>query len=449
MATKEITKREPTYPGAELEPQLLRVRREESREKIVSRIAILWDRRQFLFRSIAITFVASSIIVLLLPVSYTSTTRLMPPDQNGQGVASMLAAVAKATGDSLLGGVSGMKTTGDLFVGVLQSRRVQDDVVNKFDLRKLYGVKRLDDARKILHSNTEITADRKSGIITVAVTDGSAERAAAMGREYIEALNSTVISLNTSSAHKERTFLEERIAQVKQDLEDAEKEFSQFASKNAALDVKEQGRAMIGAGAELEGRMIAAQTQLEGLRQIYTENNVRVRSLQAQVDEYRRQLEKIGGRPSTTAGKSSPVRGDRSGEDQGLYPTIQELPLLGVTWSDLYRRTKVEETVFETLTKQYEVAKVEEARETPSVKVLDPAEVPERRSSPHRTILVLAITTFVFIFLVAWVLLSARWQEIDPEDPAKALSIQIFETARSSIIRFVDRVSPKRSKAED
>jgi len=167
------------------------------------------------------------------------------------------------------------------------------------------------------------------------------------------------------------------------------------------------------------------------------------------VDEYRRQLEKIGGRPSTTAGKSSPVRGDRSGEDQGLYPTIQELPLLGVTWSDLYRRTKVEETVFETLTKQYEVAKVEEARETPSVKVLDPAEVPERRSSPHRTILVLAITTFVFIFLVAWVLLSARWQEIDPEDPAKALSIQIFETARSSIIRFVDRVSPKRSKAED
>jgi len=449
MATKEITKRESQYPETELEPQLLRVRREESREKIVSRIAILWDNRQFLFRCLAITFVVSSAIVLIMPVSYTSTTRLMPPDQGGQGVASMLAAVAKVTGDSGIGGLSGMKTTGDLFIGVLQSRRVQDDLVNKFDLRKLYGVKRFDDARIILHARTEITSDRKSGIITVAVSDGNAERAAAMGREYIEALNSTVTNLNTSSAHKERVFLEERIAQVKQDLEDAEKAFSQFASKNAAFDVKEQGRAMIGAGAELEGRMIAAQTQLEGLRQIYTENNVRVRSLQAQVDEYRRQLEKISGKPSTAAGEKTGEKDDSSDQNSAPYPTIQELPLLGVTWSDLYRQTKVEETVFETLTKQYEIAKVEEAREIPSIKVLDPAEVPERKSSPHRAILVLSATVFIFIFSVAWLLLSARWQEIDPEDPAKALSIQIFETTRSSIIRFVKRVSPRRNKAED
>lgn len=448
MATKEITKRGSQYPERELEPQLIQVRREESREKIVSRIALLWDRRRFLFRSTAIAFVASSIIVMLMPVRYTSTTRLMPPDQGGQGLASMLATVAKATGDSALGGLSGMKTSGDLFIGVLQSRRVQDALVNKFDLRKLYGVKRFEDARKILGGSTDITADRKSGIITLAVTDGSAERAAAMGREYIEALNSTVINLNTSSAHKERIFLEERIEQVKQDLEDAEKDFSQFASKNSALDVKEQGRAMIGAAAELEGRLIATQTELEGLRQIYTENNVRVRSLQAQVDEYRRQLQKIGGKPSVVTEKGSPMSDGVPAQNQDPYPTIQELPLLGVTWSDLYRRSKVEESVFETLTKQYEVAKVEEARETPSVKVLDPADVPERKSAPRRTILVMAATIGVFILGVAWVLLSARWQEIDPEDPAKALSTQIFETTRASVIRLVDRISPKKNKDE-
>jgi capsule polysaccharide export protein KpsE/RkpR len=447
MATKEITKRE--YPEPELEPQLLRVHREESREKIIGRIALLWDRRQFLFRCAAIAFVASSIYVMLIPVRYTSTTRLMPPDQSGQGVASMLAAVAKATGDSTLGGISGMKTSGDLFIGVLQSRRVQDDLVNKFDLRKLYGVKRFEDARAILHTSTEVTSDRKSGILTIAVTDGSAERAAAMAREYIEALNSTVINLNTSSAHKERTFLEERIVQVKQDLEDAEKDFSQFATKNAALDVKEQGRAIIGAGAELEGRMIAAQTELEGLRQIYTENNVRVRSLQAQVEEYRRQLLNLGGKPSAVAGKGLSAGDNPSAQSQEPYPTIRELPALEVSWSDLYRRTKVEETVFETLTKQYEVAKVEEARETPSVKVLDPADVPERKSSPHRTILVILGTGGVFVFAVAWVLLSARWQEIDPEDPAKALSLQIFETTRTSIVRLINRVAPRRNKEED
>ena len=142
---------------------------------------------------------------------------------------------------------------------------------------------------------TDISSDRKSGIITVKVNDKNPDRAAAMGREYVEALNRIVITLNTSSAHKERVFLEERLGQVQQDLEQAEKDFSQFASKNTAIDVKEQGRAMIGAAAELEGQLIAAQTELEGLRQIYTANNVRVRSVQARIDEYRRQLQKLGG----------------------------------------------------------------------------------------------------------------------------------------------------------
>ena len=190
----------------------------------------------------------------------------------------------------------GLKTSGDLFIGVLHSRTVADDLVNKFDLRKVYGVRRYEDARKRSGSRTDISADRKSGIITLKVSDRSPDRAAAMGREYVEALNRIVITLNTSSAHKERVFLEERLGQVQQDLEEAEKDFSQFASKNTAIDVKEQGRAMIGAAAELEGQLIAAQTELEGLRQIYTSNNVRVRSVQARIDEYRRQLQKLGGK---------------------------------------------------------------------------------------------------------------------------------------------------------
>ncbi len=167
----------------------------------------------------------------------------------------MLAALGKATGD--LGGIGaellGLKTSGDLFIGVLQSRTVADDLVNKFDLRKVYGVRRYEDARKRLKSRTDLSSDRKSGIITIKVSDTSPDRAAAMGREYVEALNRIVITLNTSSAHKERVFLEERLGQVQVDLEQAEKDFSQFASKNTAIDVKEQGRAMMGAAAELEG----------------------------------------------------------------------------------------------------------------------------------------------------------------------------------------------------
>jgi hypothetical protein len=121
-----------------------------------------------------------------------------------------------------------------------------------------------------------------------------------------------------------------------------------------------------------------------------------------------------------------------------------------VEWSDLYRRTKVQEVVLETLTKQYELAKVEEARETPSVKVLDAADVPEKKSYPPRTILVMSGTALVFILSCVWVLVHARWQEIDPADPAKMLSQQIFESIRVSVSRLADRVLPKyRNKDTD
>jgi capsule polysaccharide export protein KpsE/RkpR len=390
-------------------------------------------------------FVALAIIAFLIPVRFTSTTQLMPPDQAGQGMASMLAALSKSVGD--LGGIGtellGLKTTGDMFIGVLHSRTVADDLINKFDLRKVYGVKRYEDARKRLDSCTEVSSDRKSGIIKVKVTDRSPDRASAMGREYVEALNRIVITLNTSSAHKERVFLEGRLNEVQEGLEQAEKDFGQFASKNTAIDVKEQGKAMMGAAAELEGQLIAAQTELEGLRQIYTSNNVRVRATQARIDEYRRQLQKLGGTTPSSSDEMSSQKEDPLEQTQNLYPSIRQLPILGVAWADLYRRMKVQEAVFETLTKQYEMAKVEEARETPSVKVLDVADVPERKSYPPRTALVLIGSGFVFVLASLSVLARARWQEIDPGDPGKILLEQIFQSGRTNTSRIANRVLRK------
>jgi len=342
----------------------------------------------------------------------------------------MLSAMGKASGD--MGGIGGdllgLKTTGDMFVGVLRSRTVADDVINKFDLRKGYGVRRYEDARRELAASTDVSSDRKSGIITLTTSDRNPDRAAELGKEYVEALNRIVITLNTSSAHKEKVFLEERLGQVQQGLEEAEIDFSQFASKNTAIDVKEQGKAMIGAAAELEGQLIAAETELEGLRQIYTPSNVRVRSIQARIDEYRRQLQKMEGKVPGGAEGAPPPSGNTPEPSQDPYPSIRQLPILGVTWSDLYRRTRVQEAVFETLTKQYELAKVEEARETPSVKVLDAADVPERKSFPPRLLLMISGAAFVFVLACVWVLAHARWRQVDPQDPAKALAQEVFGT---------------------
>lgn len=394
---------------------------------------LLWRERRFLLRVAIWGLALSTIIAFLIPNRYTATLTLMPPDQqSGMGAAMLAALAGRAGGGSSMGGlpalagdILGIKNSGDLFIGVLHSRTVQDDLVRKFDLRKVYWDRLWEDACKDLGKHSDISQDRKSGILTINVTDRKPERAAAMAEEYAAQLNQVVNQLNTSSAHRERVFLEGRLQEVKQDLQDAEKAFSQFASKNTAIDIKEQGKAMVEAAAVLQGQLIAAESSLQGLRQIYTESNARVKSTEAEVSELKNQLVKLGGNevPDTSGTE----------ESGSLYPTIRKLPLLGVPYADLYRRTKVDETVFEALTQQYELAKVEEAKDTPSVKILDSARVPEKKSFPPRLLIIFVGTCLAFAGGAMWAASRARWEETDSQAPGKILAQEVFQSVNASL----------------
>ncbi len=328
-----------------LESGPIRADREElraARERTAARLRFLWDRRQFILRFAGAGLALSTMIAFLIPKQFESTTHLMPPDQMNSGMAMLAAAAGSPAGPGLgavAGNLLGLKSTGALFIAILQSRTVENDLVDKLNLRRVYGVRQMGDARSALDDHTSISEDRKSGIITIQVTDNNPQRAAAIGQEFVEELNRVVTELNTSSAHRERLFLEERLAQVKQDLGTAEKRFSEYASKNTAIDIQTQGKAMIEAAAALEGQLIAARTELESLKQVYTGENVRVRATRARVDELQRELQRLGGKYD--GGTVATPENDKS-----MYPSIRELPLLGVSYADLYRTTKVQDMTF-------------------------------------------------------------------------------------------------------
>jgi uncharacterized protein involved in exopolysaccharide biosynthesis len=401
----------------------------ESREEAtVGRLRLLWDKRTLLVRATALGFALAAVLAFILPKRYESTTQLMPPDDQSSRTMAMAAALGGRMPGGLgmlAGDVLGLKSSGDLFVGILRSRTIQDDLITKFDLRKVYSTKRWDSARKRLAASTVIAEDRKTGIIFIGVTDQSPDRAAQLAHEYITELNLVVSQQSTSSAHRERVFLEERLQQVKQDLESAEKEFSEFASKNTTIDIKEQGIAMVDSAAKLQGELIGAQSELEGLKQIYAEGNVRVRALRARIAELNSQLQKLGGQSD---GQSTPADGHAA-----LYPSIRKLPLLGVPYADLYRRTKVQESVYETLTQEYELAKVAEAREIPSVKVLDAPDVPEEKVFPPRRLIAILGALLAFLGCSAWILGKSRWDTINPESPSKLLAQDVFQTMGSYV----------------
>ena len=431
--TQTATKAQPEAAPKPItgEVSLLEVPLEDSREWQAERLRLLWGRRQLFLRATAIGLVVSTMIAFLIPKSYTSTAQLMPPDpQSTSGMAMMAAMAAKGGGGlgAVAGDLLGVKSSGALFIGVLRSQTSQDHLIQQFDLRKIYDKRLVMDARTKLDENTSISEDRKSGIITISVTDHSPQRAAALANAYVDELNSLVSELSTSSAHRERVFLEERLNVAKHDLDDASSQLAQFSSENNTLDIQQEGQAIVGAAANLAGEMIATQSQLEGLRQIYTDNNPRVRSLNARVAELRRQLEKIGGTKGSSA-KGVDQSVERSADMP--YPSLRNLPLLGAKYADYYRHAKIRETVYGLLTEQYELAKVQEAKETPSVKILDPAAPPEKKSSPSRLVIVFLGAFLALALPVAWVLGAASWEDVDAQDPRKVFVQELAGTLKS------------------
>jgi uncharacterized protein involved in exopolysaccharide biosynthesis len=395
----------------------------------VASLRLLWESRRFLALVTGAGLLLSALIALLTPSRYTSVARLMPPDNQSTSDLAMLAAALSggATGVGVMaGGPLGLKSTSDLLVGILNSRTVADKLIQEFDLRNVYRVRRMDDARELLAAQSGIAIGRRDGIISIYVTDKSPQMAAALAQAYVEELNRTVVEMSTSAARRERIFLERRLQAVNQDLEAAEKEFSQFASKNTAIDTQEQGKAMVGAAATLQRQYMVERSKLEGLRQLYADGDVRVRTLQARVAELEGQLQKVG-RKDESAFLANTTQGN------SLYPSIRELPLLGAPYADLYRKTKVQEEVFETLTQEYELAKVQEAKEIPTVKVLDSPNIPEKRSSPLRRAIVLRGTAWAFACAVIWVFSRRLWEQWDPSTPGKVLAQEVFDTSKMAM----------------
>ena len=423
--------------GLPVMPEMPEVPLEDSRAWQAERFRLLWGRRRALLRASAAGLLASTLGAFLIPKSYTSTTQLMPPDAQSTSALAMMAGMAAKAGGGLgamAGDLLGVKNSGALFVGVLRSQTAQDHVIQQFDLRKVYGKRLVKDARAKLDKNTSISEDRKSGIITISVTDHSPQRAAALANAYVDELNSLVSELSTSSAHRERVFLEERLKVAKRDLDEAVNELAQFSSKNNTLDIQQEGKAMLDTAGTVAGAMIAAQSQLEGLRQIYTDNNPRVRSMEARVNSLRKQLEKLGGKQENGSNSAQPGGQalEQVAETGSMpYPTIRSLPLLGAKYSDHYRRAKIQETVYELLTEQYELAKVQEAKETPSVKVLDPGTIPEAKSSPPRLLIMLLGAFLATSLCVVWVVGADQWNKADPQDPRKILAQEVAATLKA------------------
>jgi capsule polysaccharide export protein KpsE/RkpR len=417
-----------------LEPKLIYGAEQDWKEWQARRLVLLWSIRRVPLKLFALCAIASILIPFFIPNSYTATSQLMPPENMTSSNMAMLATLTAKAGP--LGGITSdllnVKTSSGLFIGVLTSENILEQMVTQFNLTKVYKVDDDEEAQAKLNGKTFIREDKNSGLIAISVTDHDPQRAAAMANAYVDKLNALLGQLSTSSAHKERVFLEERLKFVKQDLDQATNQLAKFSSSTDTLDPQQESKAMLDAAGNITAQLVASESQLQGLRQIYTDRHPRVRALNARVEQLRMELRKLGGAPET-AGAGQETKQILDGATQPsstAYPSIRTLPLLGAKYEDYYRNLKIQESVYELLTSQNELAKVQEAKEIPTIRVLDVAKPPRKKISPHRALLsVLGIFVSFGVATICW-LLAMFWQEVDPRDPRLMVVHDLLGRAR-------------------
>jgi uncharacterized protein involved in exopolysaccharide biosynthesis len=389
-------------------------------ENWVVNARLLWENRGLLARTALIAFAVSLGIAFAIPKQYTAYTSIMPPDEGGGGGALLAALSGKAGGSlgglgSLAGSLLGTHSTSSLFVDLLHSGTVSGHLIDRFDLMRVYRKRYKVDAAKYLAHHTTIVDDKKTGVVTITVVDEDPRRARDIAEAYLDELNQIVARTATSSARQERLFLERRLASVQADLERAQLDLSDFSSTHSTVDIKEQTRAMVDAAAKLQGQLVAEQAELGSLRQVYGDGNVRVRAAESSVGLLRGELQKLSGTDARLA------QGVAATDPNQLSPPLRQLPRLAVPYADLYRRVKVQETVYELLTQEYELARIQEAKDIPAVQVIDAPGIPEKKSFPPRLLVALGLTLVCEVAAAALLLMRKSWNATSEDDARKVL----------------------------
>lgn len=371
-------------------------------------------RRRMIFWIVLVAGMGSITASLLWPKSWRASVTILPPERRMDNPLFVPGGF-EGLGASLRGiTLRHVATPTDIFVAILESRNVAEQIVDRFDLVEEYGAATKLAAVKTLREQTEVVVTG-DGTIAVRAIASSPDRAAEMANAYVEELDRLNRSLAYREAQSIREFVEKELDEARLRLATAEEELRTFQEDYGAIEVTEQARAVIGAAAEVSARILAAEVELGVLRRTRDDDHPDVVAAHDLLEELRLRLAEIEGTDVTLA-EASPTEdgtrgtnghpetggapGDHGDLEKGksVFPPLSRVPRLGLEFGRLFRTLKTEEAVVMLLTEQYHRARIEEKRSLPTVRVLDEAVPPDRRYWPRRTLMVV-MTTGAGLFL--------------------------------------------------
>ena len=341
--------------------------------------------------------------LLLTPIFTARTTFLAPGSQQQSGSAAALAALGS------IGSLSGLgtKTPDDLYVALLKSDSVQRGLDQRFNLRAHYDVKTYEALRKVLPNHVRVSADKKSGVISVEVDDEDPKFAADLANAHEPEVTKLLGRLAVSEAQLRRVFFEKQLQDTKENLVKAEQSLQAVQEKSGVIVLDKQAEALINNAALLRAQISEREVQLRVLRTSATDQNPAVMRLNSELRGLRAELARMESSQGGSPGSAVDL-------------PVGRIPEAAVDYVRARRELKLQEMMLEGMLRQYEIAKLDEAKEGPVLQQVDVARIPDYKSKPSRALIVLASTLLALLLVSGWVVVRRYLATVRADDPAAA-----------------------------
>lgn len=350
--------------------------------QLVDSVVYLFTQWKMIFGVTLIAAVSAAACTLMVPNVYTARAMIIPGEEDDGGMMGAMMAQMGGLGNLAGGLVGGTVTKADLYTTMMRSETVKDPIIDRFDLMKRYEAKLRSSIYARLDDMVLITTGKKDGVITIAVDNEDPKLAASLANAYVEELARMVTGLNMAGAGSNSAFLEKRIAEARTDLVQAENTLKEFQVRHKAVSVSDQAKATIEGVAKLRAELATNEIQLATLKFKFTDASQEVKTAKATIANLRAQIANLEG-----------------ASDNGSIPSVSTVPEIGQQYLRIMRDFKIQESVLEMLTKQYEVSKLSQVKDISLFKIIQKAKVPETKSKPRRGFVVLLTAATVFCLM--------------------------------------------------
>lgn len=305
--------------------------------------------------------------------SFTATTRILPPQQQGNFAATLNSLGAFG---NFAGAAAGIKNPVDQYISFLYSETIQDRLIDRFKLAQRYQRELKEDLRKLL-SGAVIVQSGKDGLISIAATDIDPRFAADLANAHVQELTQLVNSLAVTEAQQRRKFFQGQLEAASKELASAELALRETGIDAAAI--RTNPSATMQAISAAQERVAAQEVKLATLESVLAPNSTEYQRAQRELAAMRNKLQQL------TNSRDDKSAGDFVGK---------------------YREYKYREAMVELYTRQFEAARVDEAREGGVVQVVDVAQPPTRKSQPKKALIAVIGAVAAFSGMLLYVLVT-------------------------------------------